>query len=233
MRRFIISLCDYSGNWVAPFREFGYTTIQVDIKLETSFVGNCWTIGCSVEEFFDVYIYLLDGYFVDGVLMAPPCTDFTNSCSRTWDEKDRRGITDRSLMIVDCCLAIKDHFNPVFWCLENPKGRLPKLRPLGAIYSFHPNEFAEWADDPSWEAYKKQTCLWGSFAPPVKERYYRVAPNDKQGFGAVLLRTGRNEEATKEIRSITPTGFSRAFAYAQLPRLAKEVKDGQFDAICV
>jgi hypothetical protein len=215
----ILSICDYSGSWSGAFRELGYTTIQVDPKLHTCLVGQQITIGCTVKEFIDEY---LDFYACDitGLLLAPPCTHFSRAGSRFYKQKDANGKTEQDLQIVKDCLTVKDSLpNLKFWCLENAVGRLFKLIPLGITFTFNPCEFAGLADDPEWESYNKRTCLWGNYEYPIKEPRNRRTATTKSGFGEILIKSGKDTPETKELRSKTPQGFSRAFAIEQLRRL--------------
>ena len=87
-------------------------------------------------------------------------------------------------------------------------GRLPKLRPrLGAPWYFNPNEFAGYlvGEHADRECYTKRTGLWGSFNKPVKKPL-PVSPG-----GSWIMRLGGKSERTKELRSITPSGFAYAF----------------------
>ena len=216
----ILSICDYSGVWSGAFRELGHTTIQVDPKLETTIRGKQITYGCTAREFISRYLEFYANRIV-GILLAPPCTDFARSGGAHFKAKDADGRTARSLTLIDDCLSIVVVCGNIkFWCLENPLGRLPKLRKLGLYYAFHPHEFAALADDPEWEAYTKLTCLWGDFKYPEKKPKLNLTPTDKYGYGAILKRLGKDTEETKELRSKTPQGFSRTFALAQLERLA-------------
>ena len=56
--RNIISLCDYSGIWSAPYREAGYNVTQIDQQLD----------GCDVR----LLEYPGEVY---GILAAPPCRE--------------------------------------------------------------------------------------------------------------------------------------------------------------
>jgi len=132
----IISLCDYSGAWVEPYRRNGYNVIQVDIKH-----------GSDVRTFaFDDDVY--------GILAAPPCTEFSSSGAQYWKQKDLDGRTVEALAIVDACLrlVVSKRKTLKFWALENPVGRLKKW--LGKeTFSFNPCDFGD--------AYTKKTLIWG------------------------------------------------------------------------
>jgi hypothetical protein len=139
---------------------------------------------------------------VNGILAAPPCTDFAVSGAQYWKQKDADGRTARSLKLIHRTLQIIETCNPDFWCLENPVGRLPKLVPqIGKPWYFQPY----WFGDP----YTKKTGLWGKFNKPPKTNV--VEPIRYCSQGSWLQRLGGNSDKTKTLRSITPTGFAWAF----------------------
>ena len=88
---------------------------------------------------------------------------------------------------------------PDFWVIENPVGRLHKLVPeLGKPYYIQPYWFGE--------TYTKKTGLWGSFNKPKPTDL--VLPLD----GSKMHKQyGGKTDRTKELRSITPMGFAKAF----------------------
>lgn len=239
----ILSLCDHSGTWSRPFIEMGYQVVRVDPKHgEWKHAYN--ERGLTDGDLGDgTWVRMADGgwglpfatltllnvlrndpaYFrqpVRGILMAPPCTDFSGSGARHWAGKDADGRTASSIRIVQQCLGIKDLLKPDWWALENPSGRLARLVPeVGSRrMTFHPHHYAGWADDPATDAYTKLTCLWGDFETGLVRR--EVEPvmftlkNGKRGSW-MFAKLGGKSERTKELRSIAPLGFSRAFAAAQ------------------
>jgi hypothetical protein len=55
------------------------------------------------------------------------------------------------------------------------------------------------------DAYTKRTCLWGDFEIPDTDERTSI-------FGSMMWSNyGGKSERTKEMRSMTPLGFSRAF----------------------
>lgn len=186
----ILSLFDYSGNWSKPYRDNGYNVIQVDIKL-------------GIDIFTFDYQTIPEVY---GILCAVPCTDFAVSGARWFAEKDKDGRTKASVKLVKKSLEIIHYFNPVFWALENPVGRIHKLVPeLGkASLIFNPCDYGD--------AYTKKTCLWGIFNHPVKSpvepKYYYY--NGKRSSW-IWAKLGGKSEHTKTLRSQTPMGFAQAF----------------------
>ena len=160
---------------------------------------------------------------VHGLLLAPPCTDFSSSGARWFKAKDADGRTAASVSIVRDCLEVRDLLAPDFWVLENPDGRLRRLVPeLGPWrLRFHPWQFAGFADEPGTEAYTKGTCLWGDFNPDLKQDPRCPVVIEKVRADGSIVRgsplwanLGGKSERTKELRSLTPVGFARAFARA-------------------
>ena len=184
-----ISLCDFSGNWSKPWEET-HQVIRVDLKHGS-----------------DVRFFEFINKPIDAILAAPPCTSFALSGAQYWKTKDIDGRTAEGLALVDACCRIIAIHDPRVWALENPVGRLIKwLGPYHHI--FHPCEYAGWADKPAEDAYKKKTCLWGNFAIPDMKP---VEPIRVCAQGSWLQKLGGSSEKTKELRSMTPKGFSRAF----------------------
>lgn len=191
----ILSLFDFSGHWPKYYKDNGYTVYCIDIKH-----------GIDILEFFASDIPHDSVY---GILAAPPCTDFSGSGAQYWKIKDADGRTDVSLALVDRVLDLVDHFNPKFWALENPAGRLSTLRSqLGKPWYFQPHEVAGWCETRELQAherYTKKTGLWGKFNIPEKKDLGNDPSNNW------IMKLGGKSERTKELRSMTPLGFARAF----------------------
>lgn len=140
----LLSLFDYSGTWSDPFARNGWNVIQWDIKISDFMDIN--DIG-NVEDALDLF------EDVDGIIAAPPCTEFTVSCNRLWNLKDQDGRTAAAMQLVNQTQKLVNLFTPTdpeyegtfFWALENPVGRLPKLAPeLGEPWYFNAWEYAGW-----------------------------------------------------------------------------------------
>ena len=183
----ILDLCSGSGEWSRPYRESGYNVIQADIKNGT-----------------DIRLLKKYPYPIRGILAAPPCTHFSGSGARWWEEKGETALLE-ALSIVDSCLRAVVIYRPKWWCLENPVGRLTHY--LGEPkYRFHPNDYAGYSEDPESNEYTKYTCLWGDFNIPDpspgelrnKEYIHKMPPSDERST----------------LRSITPDGFAKAFKEA-------------------
>jgi len=202
----LLSLFDYSGNWALPYEEHGWNVILWDIKHTSDMFSLFSDIENACADFF--YENIFDNFgTVDGIIAAPPCTDFAVSGARWWTEKDKLGTTDKSIELVYQTLRIVDLCQPDFWALENPVGRISKLIPeLGNPWYFQPY----WFGDP----YTKKTGLWGNFNPPQKTNVVEpiIYTNSQGKKGSYMwAKLGGKSERTKELRSKTPFGFAYAF----------------------
>jgi hypothetical protein len=237
--RTLLSLFDASGHWCAPFEAAGWNVVQVDLQHGDDIAT--WSAShllATVLESFDT---------VDGLIAAPPCTDFAVSGAQYWPAKDADGRTEAAVHLVRQVLRCVDFLQPDFWALENPVGRLPRLVPaLGSpLLAFDPWEYAGWSNPSAADlarldslrargpagtfttdeidlvrsvgAYTKRTLLWGSFRLPVRKPVPPVATSSQ---GSWLQSLGGKGAETKYLRSLTPTGFSLAFAAAQTGQAA-------------
>lgn len=218
----VLSLCDYSGKWAKPYADAGHTVFLVDPKHTPADGENVWTLEDGMLRCGDTargFLNLIRQGFVkpefDVILIAPPCTAFASSGARHFKAKNADGRTEEAVQIVRDCLEIVKLCNPKVWALENPVGRIasvvPELGKWGLI--FNPCDYAGHADDPDTEAYTKKTCLWGKFnaeLEPAKVEPVYYYKGGKRGSW-MWANLGGKSERTKELRSNTPTGFSRAF----------------------
>lgn len=187
-KKIILDLCGGTGAWSKPFRDAGY-----DVRLIT--LPN-YDVRQMAE---DKTLWDLPVNRVYGILAAPPCTHFAVSGAQYWKAKDKDGRTLEDLEIITAVLKIIAICKPKFWAIENPVGRLKRW--LGTpVFYFNPCDFG----DP----YTKKTCMWGQFNFPKKNP---VEPIRASSQGSWLQKLGGKSEKTKELRSVTPAGFARAF----------------------
>ena len=172
--KIILDLCGATGAWSKPYKDAGY-----DVRVVT-----------APEQ--DVRLYLPPKN-VYGVLAAPPCTHLSGSGARWWKGKGEGALLE-ALAVNDACMRIVLITKPVFWCLENPVGRLSRYIGKPKMY-FQPYEYG----DP----YTKKTCLWGEFNIPEKNE---VEPTE----GGKIWRMPPSKDRAM-LRSITPQGFANAF----------------------
>jgi hypothetical protein len=136
------------------------------------------------------------------------------------------------LQVVDACMRAVAIYQPKWWVLENPVGRLRKWLGAPKAY-FHPHEYGGWLEPgerthplyPVQDAYTKRTCLWGEFRmpekspvavakvpPEVREDGSKRYTNYSSPHDLSFLRMKPAERAA--FRSITPVGFARVFKEA-------------------
>jgi len=176
-RKIILDLCGAKGNWSKDYADNGYDVRVLDIMN-----GN------------DIRLYKPNSSeSVYGILAAPVCTHLCGSGARWWEQKGIEALLE-ALALVDACLRIILISKPIFWCLENPVGRLIHYIGNPKMY-FNPCDYG----DP----YTKKTCLWGEFNIPEKNP---VEPIKKNPIHYMAPSTDRTM-----LRSITPPGFAKAF----------------------
>lgn len=221
--RVVVSLCDYSGNWPRPWADHGYTVLCYDLKHGDDVTR---LTADMVMQDAEAAVEEILGRRADPriacVLAAPPCTDFTVSGAQYWKAKDADGRTAQSLAVLDACVSLAKALSPRCWALENPVGRIPKLRPQYGRpeYYFNPCDYCRWAgvnDDDERvqrERYTKRTGIWGQHREPERSG---LEPIRVCAQGSWLQKLGGKSERTKTLRSMTPAGFARAFYVANAP----------------
>lgn len=230
MKGLLIDLFDHSGHAAQPYRDAGWHVIQVDIKNGIDILT--WDYASDITKAVELDCKI-------GLLAAIPCTDFACSGAKHFGEKDKNGDTAKSDLLVDKVYEIKSYLETYywlnFWRVENPRSRIHNRHQwLGRVeHKFNPCDYAGYTDptfaemhelellrgtdmkDASKEelnlvlgvgAYNKETWLWGDFKP-MKKKY--IEPVWKENPGWRLY--GGKSERTKELRSIDPIGFCRAF----------------------
>lgn len=180
----ILDLCGGTGAWSRPYAEAGYEVVLVTLPT-------------------DVRTWSWSGGPVQGVLAAPPCTEFAVSGARWWAGKPPELLIEAK-EVARACLRIIDEVQPVWWALENPVGRISQEVPeLGKwSYTFQPWQYG----DPE----TKRTCIWGKHVRPeptihikpdvVEARVHRLPPTPERAM----------------LRSITPAGYANAFFRSNL-----------------
>lgn len=196
MSKIILDLCGGTGAWSKPYREKGY-----DVRIITL-------------PHFDVTSYSPpEGVY--GVLAAPPCTMFSQARTKAKLPRDLRS----AMLTVEHCLRIIKECQVngkrlKFWALENPKARLRWFLGIPPL-TFNPYDYG----DP----YRKPTDVWGNFNVNLTKTPVELTPEQQ-------LKAYANSQKLPEIpldytldptmsrraiaRSITPTGFAKAFMKA-------------------
>jgi hypothetical protein len=185
MSKIILDLCAGTGSWSKHYQD----SPDYDVRLIT------------LPET-DVRLYA-PPLQVHGVLAAPPCTEFSFAKhfhgKGNYDHDFRKG-----LEIVSACMRIILTCQPVWWCLENPRGYLRKWLGNPAM-SLDPWEYGD--------NYQKKTDLWGKFNIPIPTAIEK--PLNVIKFSMLKSREIAPEWYGKlsrtERRAITPKGFAKAF----------------------
>ena len=184
--KIILDLCGGTGAWSKPYRDNGYTVINVTLPD------------------YDVRTYTPPDN-VYGILAAPPCMMFSFARTRAKTPRDFK----EGMRCVKACLDIiwqcRQRTKLSFWALENPMGYLRQFLGKPPLM-FDPCDYG----DP----YTKKTDLWGYYNEPKKkpialneEEKYRCSQNTRK-LPSISDITGSKQSAK---RSITPTGFAKAF----------------------
>ena len=111
--KIILDLCGGTGSWSKPYADNGYDVRIIDPQ---EWLEDDYGTG-------DVRLFKKPKEQIYGILSAPPCTHFSGSGARWWEEKGEKPLLE-GLSIVDACLRIALITKPKFWVLENPVGRL-------------------------------------------------------------------------------------------------------------
>ena len=199
-KRTLLSLCDYSGAWSAPYQAAGYAVIRVDLAHPpglTRAADGAWLIGGDVCEY-------TPGVKPWAVIAAPPCTCFCRPGARWWTKMDATGQTARDIAVFRACLRLC-HMAQAWWALENPPGRHIRLIPeLGTpAWQYTPCEYG----DP----WHKQTYIWGTALKPTPQKRVPVPPTIRSPSGHTSGRIARMSSTWKREREKTPPGFAAAF----------------------
>ncbi len=188
----VLSLCDFTGNMVAPWIEAGHRATIVDKQHRNGSTadGLLTKVGADVRYLHNFHIDPAD---FDVVFAFPPCTDLANSGARWFKEKGLGALIE-ALQVVEACRRICE-VSGAPWMLENPVGQLATYwrKPN---YTFDPCDYG----DP----YTKKTCLWtgGGFVLPWRSRIEATE-------GSKMHRLPPSADRA-DLRSATPMGFARA-----------------------
>lgn len=233
----ILSLFDASGRWSQPFLDAGHNVIHIDLQHEPELH--------DVGKFcVDYFLETLGIEWVDVILAAPPCTDFTRAGAAYWKQKDLDGRTAASVHLVRQVLRCVEYWKPDFYAIENPLGRLGRLVPeLGEPrLRFDPCDYARNTLLDRADAQAARDRLERIRRKPLSRitagdsrhvleleaftkrtqlwghfnppRLSRIEPVRVCSQGSPLQRLGGSSAKTKATRSNTPRGFAMAFYLA-------------------
>jgi len=198
----VLSLCDLTGHFVAPWVEAGYEAILVDPQHGiTHQDGPILKVAATVLEAMPIIAdRLSDVVFVAGF---PPCTDMAVSGARWFAAKEAAdpAYFAKAVSVAEQCRTIGLASGAPFF-VENPVSTLSKV--FGKPdHTFHPYQFT--AYEPA-DNYTKKTCLWtgNGFLMPTPHVDTTVGAPDNRIHAAPPGPERAN------FRSATPMGFARA-----------------------
>lgn len=200
--KYVLSLCDLTGNFTKPWVEAGYGAILVDPQHGmTHWDGPTLKVAATVEEAYPIIAeYLVNVAFSAG---WPPCTDMAVSGARWFAEKEKAdpAFFAKAVSVAEQCRTI-GAMSGAPYLVENPVSTLSKVFGKPDHY-FHPWQYT--AYEPA-DNYTKKTCLWvgnGFVMPPAHADLTLPAPDNR-----IHMAAPGPERAN--IRSATPMGFARA-----------------------
>lgn len=216
----VLSLCDYTGIFVKPWLDDGYTCILIDPqhKKTGKVEENLYTINKTIEDALPALSKIIRENKIAFVAGFPVCTDLAVSGAAHFEskrDKDMHFQAKAMQLVHECRLIGELSGAPYFF--ENPVSVISSIY-RKPDYTFDPSDFGgylpendEHPEYPDYiaprDAYPKKTCLWagGGFVMPDKKPVYC-----KPGFSDQHKKLGGKSERTKNIRSATPRGFSFA-----------------------
>jgi hypothetical protein len=211
----VISLCDLSGVFVQPWTDAGHRAILVDPQHGlTRDDGPVTKLALTVEEALPELGNVIRREQVVLVAGWPPCTDLAISGARWFAAKRASDpmFQAKAVAVAEQCRTV-GQLSGAPWLVENPVSVLRRV--FGkASHTFHPADFT--ALEPA-DNYTKRTCLWtgGGFVMPAPQRDDTLGPPDDRIHKAPPSAERGN------IRSVTPSGFSRAVYAANRPDRAE------------
>lgn len=182
--KIILDLCGGTGAWSKPYRDAGY-----DVRIIT--LPDDDVLSYEPPE------------LVYGILAAPPCNCFSRVGARWWLDMDADGRTEHAVKVFRRCWEICQGAL-IFWALENPPGRQPKLMPDLPPPSY---QFAPYLFGHRWD---KQTYLWGRFNLFWPTDIVEPVPTIRAPSGHTQGRIPYLPSSSPE-RAVTPPGFAQAF----------------------
>lgn len=249
----VLSLFDYTGYMLKPWRDAGHETIAVDLLHGAI---NAVPSGPHFDTAYnwditdpDTYKRLLD-LEPDILFGFPDCTHLAVSGAKHFAAKLKKDpdIQERAVRNARIVEDLGEELG-IPWMLENPVGVMSSLwRP--ADYYFDPWMYAGYLpeDDvhPDWpkyipprDQYPKKTGIWTTDAfwmpgeawepmawkrnRPIFFPEWRKSPEGKQ-YSKLFSGLGGKTLRTKIIRSATPRGFANAVYYANAPE-NRELED--------
>jgi hypothetical protein len=184
----VLSLFDYTGNMVKPWKDAGYETLCIDKQRDNT----------------DILCWLPPRVKYRIVFAFPPCTDQAVSGARWFRDKGLGGLA-AAIELVERARDICE-WSDAPWMIENPVS-------LMSSYWREPDSIIHPADYTAFELndnYTKRTCIWcgnGFIVPEPRTIEGLPEPDDR------IHKASPGKERSN-YRSVTPMGFARAVFHA-------------------
>lgn len=212
-----------------PWSNAGIDCHCFDLNTTTRKEGNIYYHGGDVRKKRKVLGELCRNNEVVFLGSFTPCTDLALSGAKHFEKKSLNDALfwAKAMELVMIGVDLAEYFDIPYF-IENPKSMISTLwrKP---DYIFHPYMFGGYLPQdhqhnlfpeiyPGRDAYNKTTWLWvgNGFVMPTSLPVEPVESN-YPGFSKL----GGKSERTKEIRSVTPEGFSKAVFEANYERLSQ------------
>lgn len=213
MRDTVISLFDVSGKMVEPWLEAGFDCWIVDIQHPPAYDSDgITTDGRLHKVHWDLtkpWLCPVDRNRIAFVSAFPPCDHVAVSGARWFKGKGLRRLATSVEMFATAAEFCEWSEAPYF--IENPVSNISSHW-RKSDYRFSPHHFTGYNID---DNYTKKTCLWvgNGFVMPEK--------NELEGLGEPDDRIHKCPPGPDRhnIRSSTPTGFSKAVFRANAARI--------------
>jgi hypothetical protein len=216
-KKTMIGLFSKSNIIAKPWAEVGVECHLFDLQNGTSEENIIHHTG-DIKDKFSVLRDLIKNTEVLFVAAFPPCTDLAVSGAKHFATKAQNDafFWAKAMELVYLSRDVGELSGAPYF-IENPKSMISTLW-RKKDFSFNPCDFGGYIPIehinelypeiyPSRDAYLKETWLWvgGAFRMPLI-RLVEPVSSEFPGF----KKLGGKSERTKEMRSVTPEGFSRA-----------------------
>lgn len=220
----VLSMCDFTGFFVADWVAAGYEAIIVDPQhKKTRKEDGVIKVAGTVIDSVHLIRQFMEEYDIRLVAGFPPCTDVANSGNRWFDSKIKADalVWAKAAIVAEQCRMI-GALSGAPWFFENPVSKFADSMMFGpSDLGFHPFEYGGYLpeDDehplyPDFinprDAYTKNTRLWCGNGYELPEKRPVAVPADEEGKSKLWGKLGGDSLRTKNIRSATPRGFARA-----------------------
>lgn len=153
----LLDLYSGLGGWSNPWRERGHEVFTVDFN--PGFAPDL------VADVGDLWLRELP-WRPDVILASPPCEHFSVlRIGRNWTHAHDPRNKDawRAQRLVRATVDLIEDLRPAFWVVENPMGKLRRLRTGLERYERRGVTYCQYG-----RRYRKETDLWGGFPPSLR-----------------------------------------------------------------